>query len=120
MTVPWSSKPNAAITTLRVSLHQAQPEAFGFSSARSAAHPTVLRRRGGTCGRPAAGADRRAEAVEPARLAGDVGAQAFARRDAVPAAGDDGALVFEAERRHHDVARLVAPGEASGIRLLRG
>ena len=33
MTVPWSSKPNAAITTLRVSLHQAKPALFGFCAA---------------------------------------------------------------------------------------
>ena len=81
--------------------------------------PHATRPRLAVLERQAVGADGLAEAVEPARLAGQVGTQALAGRDAIPAAGHHGALLLDAERRHHDVARLVAPGKARAVRLLR-
>src|SRR5215510_15093297 len=66
----------------------------------------------------AVGVDRLGETVEPARLAGHIGFEALARLDAVPAAGEDSALVLDAERRHHGVGGLVAPGEADALSLL--
>ena len=57
---------------------------------------------------------------EQARLAGDIGMQAFAGIDAVPAAAGDGLAVVGRDRCHDLVRRVIAPGEPGrGRRLHR-
>ena len=52
------------------------------------------------------------------RLTGDVGMQAFAGIDAIPAAADHGLAVVGGDRGHDLVRRVVAPGQPGGRRRL--
>ena len=47
-----------------------------------------------------------------------LGPQAFAGFDPVPAAGDDRAAFLDAKRGHHRIGGVVAPGKADAGRLL--
>src|SRR3569832_609394 len=53
-------------------------------------------------------------------LAGHVGMQAFAGLDAIPAAADHRLAVIGADRRHHLVRRIVAPGQSRRRGRLHG
>ena len=55
------------------------------------------------------------EAVEPPGFGRQVGLDAFAGLDAVPAARRHRAVLVDAKRRHHGMRRLVAPGEADAV-----
>src|SRR5206468_11342996 len=62
--------------------------------------------------------DRFGEAEHLLRLAGNVGMQALAGIDAVPAAAGDGLAVVGGDRGHDLVRRVVAPGQPRGGRRL--
>src|ERR1700755_1123842 len=60
------------------------------------------------------GIDGFGKAEDLPRLAGDIGMQAFAGLDAIPAAAGDGVAIVGCDRRHHLVRRVVAPGQSGG------
>ena len=64
------------------------------------------------------GVDRLGETENLFGLAGDVGMQAFAGLDPIPAAADHGLAVVGADRGHDLVRRVVAPGQPGGGRRL--
>src|ERR1700690_205944 len=67
--------------------------------------------------RPALAVDRFGVAVESVWIAPQVRPQALAGRHPIPAAGNDRAHFDDAERGHHRVFGVVAPGEAGALRI---
>src|SRR5260370_36916163 len=62
--------------------------------------------------------DRLTKTVKPLWLPRDLGLEAFAGFDPIPAAGEDGAAVLDPGPRHDGIARVVPPGELGDSGLL--